>query len=104
MNTTLKPTEERQNPRFVWLIGAIGEAYAGCSDTDTLPPGMHLWDRQEQKIAVTVHPDYSQMICLETTESAEHMPLTNLEHWMNADDDGAFESEGIVPTKPEFKQ
>jgi hypothetical protein len=88
-----------ENPRFVWCVGAFGEAYPDIPYHVSNTPGCHLYDRQEKKIAVTVKPDYQNAFCLETTKDAASQPFTTLENWLNSGSNTALESEGIPGTK-----
>lgn len=96
-----KTVSRQQNPRFVLNIGAISECYP---DMPEHGDGTELWDRQEKKPVFTVHADYQNAICLETSGHPSHFPFTNLEHWFNRLEDKELESEGMTPTKPEFRK
>jgi hypothetical protein len=90
----------KTNPRFVWAVGAIEEQYpdmCGMSGPQAYP-GTVLWDRQEQKPAVTIAPGYGNLFCLETTRSEASQPFTNLENWLNNMAPGDLSSEGVSET------
>lgn len=100
-------TMNKDNPRFVWNIGAIQEVYPDMpeQDCDTV-----LWDRQEKLPVVTIHNpekrafNYGNIICLETTsEGAKSSPLTAVEDWLNSLDNESLESEMIPGTKEKYK-
>ena len=82
------------NPRFVWNVGSVQEQFPDMPEqgNDTV-----LWDRQEKKPVVTLHADYQQAFCLETTRDRDYA-LTALELWFNRIDNKALESEGMKPT------
>lgn len=97
-----------KNPRFVWLIGDICEAFTDIdlNEVSALSKNandMLLWDRQEKKIVVRVSPDYAQAFCLETTRN-EDAPFTLLEAWFNTLPNSALESEHLTPTRKEFQK
>lgn len=91
-------------PRFVWVIGAIREQFPDIPEHVGIDNGgIFLWDRQEKKSVVIVAAAYGNLICLEVTPPAgsdRSQPFTNLETWLNAIDNDAMESEGIVVTDP----
>jgi hypothetical protein len=97
--TTAEEQEPEENPRFVWIIGSIRERFPDIPELAEHLGGMVLWDRQEKKPVVTVHRDYEQLICLETTRNEPaSAPLSSLEDWLNNMEPGDLESEGIPET------
>jgi hypothetical protein len=88
---------DADNPRFVWLVGAVHETFPDLPD---LPPsaGLVMWDRQEKQAVAKLTPNYAQLICLETTREPGHSPLTDLEAWLNGMQPGDLSSEGIPDT------
>lgn len=84
----------KSNPRFVWNVGAIAEQFPDMADVQ----GTVLWDRQERKPVLTLHEDYSNAFCLETTPCGA--PLTLAETWFNSLDNKTLESENLTPTEP----
>lgn len=86
----------KQNPRFVLNIGSIREEH---SDLPEQGQDIVLWDRQERKPVVTIHADYANAICLETTRTPTGSPFSNLEEWFNSLSNRDLESEGLPPTK-----
>lgn len=92
----------KKNPRFVWLIGAIHEVYQDLPSPENKNPlywdnNLHLYDRQEEMVVVTVHNPYAQAMCLELVPGGA--PFTSLEEWFNTTSNKALASEGIPPTK-----
>lgn len=89
----MKTKYTKENPRFVWTVGAYQERYPDM-------PGLLvlcLYDRQERKPVMTVHKDYEQLLCLETTRQAGNAPFTALESWANGLSAADLKSEGIAP-------
>jgi hypothetical protein len=86
----------KKNPRFVWNIGSISEVYPDMPEQNS---GAILWDRQERKPVLTLHAEYSQSFCLETTTSPQSMPYTILEEFWNKLSNRALISEGMKPTR-----
>lgn len=89
----------KDNPRFVWTVGAYHEQFP---DMPQYHPamGLVLYDRQEKRAVVTLHCDYAQLMCLETTPPRTgNAPFTALEEWLNKLGSRALESEGIAATK-----
>lgn len=87
----------KKNPRFVWIIGSIREQFPDLPELEAGP--CVLWDRQQRKPVMTLHPEYAQSFCLELTTSPAAMPYTNLENWWNTVSNSALKSEGMKPTK-----
>lgn len=86
----------KDNPRFVWNIGAISELFPDMRDV-AQGPQIVLWDRQERKPVVTLEPGYTQLFCLETTTHGQ--PLTDLEAWLNQLSNSDLKSENVTPTR-----
>lgn len=86
------------NPRFVFTVGHIDERFPDVPDefvgTTT------IYDRQEKKAVATIHPIYSQLICL---ESATNPVIQNLVDWLNGLSNRALESEHIPATKGDYR-
>lgn len=81
----------KENPRFVWTVGAYRELYPDMPAIDDLC----LYDRQELAPVVTVHARYAQLLCLETTREPGNAPFTALELWANSLSAADLKSEGI---------
>ena len=96
---------EKSNPRFVWCVGAIREAFPDIPDSVASPDSgqILLWDRQEKKVAMGITREYAQLMCLEVAGDGG-APFTSLEEWMNNTSAEAFESEGVIGTKEEFSK
>jgi hypothetical protein len=89
------------NPRFVWIVGAIREQYPDVPEA--MEGQLVLWDRQEKKPVVTVFEPYANGMCLETTrKSGGCEPFTELESFFNELDDEALTSEGMTATREEY--
>lgn len=88
----------KKNPRFVWCIGAVDDCYPDIPQSILNTTGVHLWDRQEGKVVMTLSPDYANAFCLETTAPDGH-PFTLAETWFNSASKTALESENIPGTK-----
>lgn len=86
------------------LIGDIREAFPDCPER---PAGgqIILWDRQERQKVMTVHGLYSQAICLEVIRRGPvGYPFTNMENWFNSIDNISLKSEGLKPTRKEYRK
>lgn len=94
---------EKGNPRFVWCVGAIQDAFPDIPHYVAQPStgALVLWDRQEKKVTMSVSREYAQLMCLEVVGNGG-APFTSLEEWMNNTSAEAFESEGVIGTKEEF--
>lgn len=80
-------------PRFAMAVGAYHEEHPDMPED--LP--LCIYDRQERKVVATLHGEYAQLLCLETT--GEDAPFSALESWLNRLGNPALTSEGIPPTK-----
>lgn len=94
-----KPFHPVKNPRFVWCVGAIDDAFPDIGAEVLHKPGTHLYDRQEKKIVATLNAEYQSLFCLETTANAASQPMTTLESWLNQLGAVALKSENIPATK-----
>lgn len=90
----------KPNPRFVLNLGAIQQLFPDLPDTPD-NGDIPLWDRQEQRPVLTVHSDYGNAICLETTDPGRG-PFTALEDWFNGLTDAELTSEGMTATNAEY--
>lgn len=97
MNPHNAPKEAR--PRFVMVVGTIREVYPDIPEFNG--GAVHIYDRQERRVAVTLTESYAQALCLETTRRPESMPFTLLENWLNSLTNDELESEGLKPTDTE---
>ncbi len=89
--------DPKDNPRFVWLVGAIHEQFPDVPEADTQSNDLVLYDRQEEQAVATIHNPYAQAMCLEVVPDGA--PFTALEEWFNNTSNEAFDSEGIPVTR-----
>jgi len=68
-----------------------------CPDGLNEDGAVVIYDYQQWKPVLTLHSDYSQLICLEHGIAS---PFTDTERWLNSLDKESLESEGI-PSKEE---
>lgn len=78
------PAYGPDNPRFVWVVGAIREEFpdipehVGQSSSD-----IHLWDRKHRRSVAILTAAYAQAMVLETTRRHGDAPFTALADWLN---------------------
>lgn len=101
LREALANTREHYCSRFVWNIGAVQETLPDMPDQDA-HDAVVLWDRQDQRVVMTIAREYGNAFCLETTSSKENAPFSNCADWLNALDNECIESEGMTPTRPEW--
>jgi len=80
-------------PRFVLVVGSIQEEYPDIPDS-AVQDGVTIWDRLHNRPAITIHREYANAICLETTDHYDS-PFSSLEEWLNELSPEAMKSEGI---------
>ena len=80
-------------PRFILTVGAYFEEFPDVP----ADLGTTIYDRAHKQVAVTISPEYGQMICLETTNHGA--PFTAMVDWMNGLSDDDLASENLPTSK-----
>jgi hypothetical protein len=71
------------NPRFVWVIGAIREQFPDIPEYCECGGALRLYDRKHRQTVATVHHTYAQAMVLETITEPGDAPFTALADWLN---------------------
>lgn len=71
------------NPRFVWVIGAIREQFPDIPEYCE-GGNVCLWDRKRRLQVISLDARYAQAMVLETTRTLLGAPFTNLTDWLNS--------------------
>lgn len=78
------PSYGPDNPRFVWVVGAIREQFPDIPEhAGGLSGDVHLWDRQHGRTVALLTAGYAQAMALETTRQPGDAPFTALADWLN---------------------
>ena len=76
------PTYGPDNPRFVWVIGAIREQFPDIPEYCE-GGSVCIWDRKHRQQVASVSAEYAQAMVLETTREPGDAPFTALADWLN---------------------